>query len=95
MLEELVEEEEKLAGRTPVVPGKELTVQVTKLSQFQQTKIWRRKSCKRVEEAEIVVKMPACRQNSNAASTIFFLRLVKQKKCQKQIKNLKNGKTKT
>merc|ERR1711892_774030 len=34
-----------------------------------------------MEEAEIVVKMQACRQNSNAASTIFFLRLVKQKKC--------------
>merc|ERR1712106_875575 len=33
MLEELVEEEGRLAGRTPVVLGKELTVQVTKLSQ--------------------------------------------------------------
>lgn len=89
---------ERLGGQIQVVQGRELTVQVTRWSLFQQilqTKIWKRKSCKRVEEAEIAVKMPTCRQSSDATYNLFFSQASETKKSVKKlIKNIKMEKQK-
>ena len=98
MLVDQVEEIlERLGGKIQVVQGRGPTVPVTRWSLFQQilqTKIWKRKSCKRVEEAEIAVKMPACRQSSDATYNLFFSQASETKKVSKTIKNIKMEKQK-
>jgi len=44
--------------------------------------------CKKEQEAETLVRMLVYSQNNEGSGNIFFLRLVNQKKCQKQQKKI-------